>query len=89
MESQTQKNARKSVCGAHKYARFGRWGEQLSCHRREGSEPRLPHPLFDPLVVWGRLDPAASDLLSIPSGHSTGSSSPRGLLPSYQLAENC
>lgn len=40
VESQTQKNARKSVCGTHKYAGFARWSMQLNC-RQAGRLPRV------------------------------------------------
>lgn len=46
VESQTQKNARKSVCGTHSYAEFARWSMQLN--RRQAG--RLPRVLSCPIL---------------------------------------
>lgn len=50
VESQTQKNARKSVCGTDSYAGFARWSMQLN-HGQAATGPELPHPPFDPRAL--------------------------------------
>lgn len=51
VESQTQKNARKSVCGTHKYAKFARWSMQLNC-RQAGRLPRVLNCPILYLIHW-------------------------------------